>query len=98
MHEFLRRGGWIFLAVLFIATALGVGVYAFVQNTQSSNSSNSNYISCPTKKISDQKPGKDGKYEGAKLTDYTPVKHVDYVQCWDTKVGNGAVAAAASTV
>ncbi len=97
MREFLRRGGWLFLAILFIVTALGVGVYAFLQNTHS-NSQTSNYINCPTKKIGEQKPGKDGKYQGAKLVDFSSVKHVGYVQCSDTKVGSGAVATAASTV
>jgi FKBP-type peptidyl-prolyl cis-trans isomerase len=96
MKEFLRRGGWVFLAVLFIVTALGVGVYAFVVNTGSSSSSNN--TSCPSVKIGAQKPGSNGKYQGAKLVDYKPVKHVDYVQCQDIKVGTGATAAATSTI
>lgn len=97
MQEFLRRGGWVFLALLFIVTALGVGVYAFVINTRN-NGSNPNYIGCGQKHIGDQKPGKDGKYAGAQLVDYTPVKHVDYLQCWDSKVGTGKTAAASSQV
>lgn len=97
MREFLRRGGWLFLAILFIVTALGVGIYAFVVNTHT-DTTKSNYISCGIKKVGEQKPGKNGKYEGAQLVDYTPVKHVGYVQCWDTKVGNGATATASSTV
>lgn len=97
MKEFLRRGGWVFLAVLFIVTALGVGVYAFVVNTGGS-SSNSNYISCAHKTTGDQKPGKNGKYAGAKLVSFQPVKHVDYVQCQDIKTGTGAVAAANSSI
>jgi hypothetical protein len=96
MREFLRRGGWVFLAVLFIVTALGVGVYAFLQNTHTTPESG--YIKCPTKKISEQKPGKDSKYQGAKLVDFKPVKHVSYLQCWDTKVGNGAIATATSSI
>jgi FKBP-type peptidyl-prolyl cis-trans isomerase len=99
MREFLRRGGWIFLALLFIVTALGVGVYAFVVNTGSNpNDPSSNYIKCPTKKVGEQKPGTNKKYEGAKLVDFTPVQHVGYLQCWDTKVGNGATAAPSSTI
>ncbi len=96
MREFLRRGGWVFLAVLFIATALGVGIYAFVVNTHPG--SNSNYIGCPTKSVSTQKPGQNGKYQGAKLVGFTPVKSVGYLQCWDLKVGNGATATATSTI
>lgn len=97
MSEFLRRGGWVFLVILFVVTGLGVGVYAFVANTKSSNNKD-NYISCAQKKIGQQKPGKNGQYAGAKLVDYAPVKHVGYVYCQDGKVGNGAVATATSTV
>jgi FKBP-type peptidyl-prolyl cis-trans isomerase len=97
MREFLKRGGWIFLAILFIVTALGVGVYAFVVNTNGS-ATNTSYINCPVKQIGQQKPGKDGKYAGAKLVDYSPVKHIDYVYCQDSKVGNGQTATITSSI
>lgn len=97
MHEFLKRGGWIFLAILFVVTALGVGVYAFVVNTHPGDQS-SNYISCSKETVGQQKTGSDGKYAGAKLVGFTPVKHVDYVKCQDLKVGTGATATASSTV
>lgn len=97
MQEFLKRGGWLFLAILFVVTALGVGVYAFVVNTHSGGS-NSNYISCGKINVGTQKPGANGKYAGAKLVDFTPVKHVSYVQCQDIKVGTGTTAAPSSTV
>ncbi|MBX4190746.1 FKBP-type peptidyl-prolyl cis-trans isomerase [Candidatus Saccharibacteria bacterium] len=97
MREFLRRGGWVFLAVLFIVTALGVGIYAFVENTKDSSNS-SNYIACTQKKVGEQKKAKNGKYEGAKLVDFTPVKHIDYIRCQDSKIGTGATAAASSTI
>jgi len=97
MKEFLKRGGWVFLALLFIVTALGVGVYAFVANTHPSGPGSS-YISCSKDTIGQQKPGKDGKYQGAKLVGFTPVKHVAYVKCQDIKVGTGATATASSTV
>ena len=97
MREFLRRGGWVFLAVLFIVTALGVGVYAFVVNTNGS-ATNPNFISCPVKTVPTQKAGSNGKYQGAKLVGYTPVKHVDFVKCQDIKVGTGATATASSSV
>jgi FKBP-type peptidyl-prolyl cis-trans isomerase FkpA len=97
MKDFLRRGGWVFLAVLFIVTALGVGVYAFIENTGGSSTKN-NYISCPTAKVGTQQKGSDGKYQGAKLVDFKPVKHVDYLKCQDLKVGTGATATTTSTV
>src|SRR6266550_3860049 len=97
MREFLKRGGWVFLAVLFVGTALVGGIYALVSNG-SSGSQNSNYISCPAKKVSAQKAGKDGKYQNAKLVDFTPVRSVSYLQCWDLKTGTGAAATATSTV
>ncbi len=37
----LRRAGWIFLTALFIFTGLGVGVYAFWQDTHQSDTSDS---------------------------------------------------------
>jgi FKBP-type peptidyl-prolyl cis-trans isomerase len=97
MNQFLRRGGWMFLAILFIVTALGVGIYAFVVNTNGTTS-NSNYISCSQKSTAQQKSGSNGKYQGAKLVDYTPVKHVDFVSCQDTRVGTGATATPTSTI
>jgi len=97
MHEFLKRGGWMFLAILFIVTALGVGIYAFVVNTHP-NTQSSNYITCAKESVGQQKPGKDGKYQGASLVGFTPVKHVDFVKCQDLKVGNGATATANSTI
>ncbi|MBX4188773.1 FKBP-type peptidyl-prolyl cis-trans isomerase [Candidatus Saccharibacteria bacterium] len=97
MKEFLHRGGWLFLAILFIVTALGVGVYAFVVNTHPA-SPDSSYIKCNQGKIGEQKPGSNGKYEGAQLVDFKPVNHVSYVQCQDSKVGTGATATATSTV
>jgi len=99
MREFLKRGGWVFLALLFIVTGLGVGVYAFVVDTNTNpNDQSSNYIRCQEKKVGEQKPGKDKKYQGARLVDFTPVKKAGFVHCWDLKVGNGAVATPTSTV
>lgn len=92
MHRFI----WGFMAALFVVTALGVGVYAFVINTH--NNPSDNYIKCPVKPVGEQKAGKNGKYEGAKLVGLTPVKHIDYVYCQDLKVGNGATATATSSV
>lgn len=84
------------MAVLFIVTGLGVGVYAFVTGTKSND--NSGYISCATKKTGEQKPGKNDKFEGAQLIDFKPVKSVSYLQCTDIKVGTGAVVLPTSTI
>lgn len=94
--EHLHRFIWGFMAVLFVGTALGVGIYAFVVNTH--NNPSSSYIKCPVKPAGTQKPGKDGKYENAHLVGFTPVKRIDYVYCQDLKVGTGATATASSTV
>jgi FKBP-type peptidyl-prolyl cis-trans isomerase len=85
-----------FIALLFIATAF-VGVYAFVVNTHQP-SPESNYISCGKINVGQQKTGKNGRYEGAQLVDFKPVKHISYVQCQDVKVGTGKVVTAQSTI
>lgn len=96
MKNFLRRGGWVFLALLFVGTALVGGIYALVANGGSGGSNN--YIDCPAKKVGTQKPGKNKKYQGAKLVDFTPVQSVGYLKCWDIKKGTGATATATSQI
>ncbi|MBX4197506.1 FKBP-type peptidyl-prolyl cis-trans isomerase [Candidatus Saccharibacteria bacterium] len=88
------------MAILFIVTALGVGVYAFWTNTHNGGSGGqaSNYIKCPIKPVTAKQAKKNGKLQGAKLAGFTPVKHVDYLQCQDIKAGTGATATAASSV
>lgn len=96
MRDFLKRGGLIFLAVIFAATGLGVGIYSFFTDKNSNN--NSGYINCAKITAGQQKPGKDDKYEGAQLVDFKPVKSVDYLKCWDIKTGSGATATLSSTI
>jgi FKBP-type peptidyl-prolyl cis-trans isomerase len=96
VREFLRRGGWIFLGIIIIGSALVGGIYSVVAGNSGDQSNN--YISCPVKKVAKQKPGKNGKYQGAKLVDFQPVKRVDYLKCQDIKVGSGATATPTSTV
>lgn len=94
----LRRAGWILLVVLFLITGLGVGVYAFLNNTGGSKSS-SNYIQCAKgAKEPNQQPGKNGKVKGAQLADFTPLagKHVSYLSCTDFKVGSGVTVTSAN--
>jgi FKBP-type peptidyl-prolyl cis-trans isomerase FkpA len=97
MKEFMRRGGWVFLAVLFVGTALVGGIYALVTNSGSSNPA-SNYINCPQKTVTAQQQKVKGKLQGAQLAGFTPVKSVSYLQCWDLKVGSGATATATSSI
>jgi FKBP-type peptidyl-prolyl cis-trans isomerase len=92
VHRFI----WMFMAVLFAVTALGVGVYAFWANTH--NSPASNNISCPVKAVTAKQQKVNGKLQGAKLAGFAPVKHVDFVSCQDLKVGTGATATPTSTI
>jgi FKBP-type peptidyl-prolyl cis-trans isomerase len=92
VHRFI----WMFMAILFVVTALGVGVYAFLVNTHSSPSSNN--ISCPVKAVTAKQQKVNGKLQGAKLAGFTPVKHVDFVSCQDLKVGTGTAVSASSTI
>lgn len=96
--EKLHRFIWLFMAILFIITALGVGVYAFWVNTKGGGTAANNYIKCPVKTVSAKQSQKNGKLQGAKLAGFTPIKHVDYLQCQDIKTGNGATATASSTI
>lgn len=98
--EKIHRFIWLFMAILFIVTALGVGVYAFIVNTHNggSNAQANNYINCPVKGVTAKQAQKNGKLQGAKLAGFTPIKHVDFLQCQDLKVGNGATATASSTI
>lgn len=95
MKNILHRGFWVFLAILFLVTGLGVGVYAFWENTHNKGN---NYINCPQKTITAKQQKKNGKLQGAELAGFTPVNKVSYLQCWDLKVGTGATATASSTI
>ena len=56
MKERLHRAGWLFMVILFVATSIGIGVYAFWQNThpspaqQTTNQNNCQFqqVSAPT--------------------------------------------------
>ncbi len=97
MRDKIRRFGWLALAVLFVVTGVGFGIYAFVVNTHPS--SGSSYIACKqVNKVPNQQPGKDGKVAGAKLADYSAPQSFSYLKCDDLKVGTGATATSTSTV
>jgi FKBP-type peptidyl-prolyl cis-trans isomerase len=86
MTNFLRRAGWLFLALLFIVTGLGVGVVAFWQSTHQNNSN----VSPP--------PPNPNQLQGTKLSNFTPVAKIDSLQTIDTKTGSGGEAKASSKV
>lgn len=98
--EHLHRFIWLFMAILFIVTALGVGVYAFWTNTHNggTNGQANNYIKCPLRPVTAKQATKNGKLQGAKLAGFTPIKSVGYLQCQELKVGNGATVTASSTI
>lgn len=99
MNERIRRFIWLFMAILFIVSALGVGVYAFWTNTHKTGSTG--YIGCVAPK-SDQKFSQNyssgGKLANTKLVGYAPAKVPGYVSCIDFKQGSGATATVTSTV
>jgi len=100
VKEKVHRSIWMFMAVLFLATALGVGLYAFWVNTHTNASGGqaSNYIRGLNITGNAKQEKKNGKLEGAKLAGFTPVDKVSYLKCQDFKVGTGATATASSTV
>ena len=87
MRSFLRRAGWLFLAVLFLGTGLGVGVWAFWQATHPKEDSSqvANKPQGPT-------------LQGTKLSDFTPIDRIGSLQKTDTKTGDGTEAKPDSTV
>lgn len=82
--EHLRRVGWLLLALLFIVTGLGVGVYAFWVNTH------------PAK--DNQSQTQKNTLAGKPLTNFTPVNKIDSLQVVDTKAGTGTEVKPDSTV
>lgn len=100
MKERMHRFIWLFMAILFVLTALGVGVYAFWQNTHGSGSG-SQYIKCSAPLSSEKfslTSSNASKVKGTKLVGFRSVSSVGYVKCTDFKAGSGAAAQASSTV
>ena len=90
MKSFLKRAGWIFLAVLFLGTGLGVGVVAFWQATHQKKDTNQ-VVDTTSKPL-------ENKLKGTQLSGFTPVARVDSLQKDDTQPGSGAEAKPGSTV
>src|SRR5476651_539438 len=107
MNSLIKRSAWLFLAVLFLVTGLGVGVLAFWQATHPDNSQN------PTNPSQSLSPNctnnsalqiagssaTSGKLAGTKLTNFTPIAHIPSLSCIDAKVGtSGQAVQSSSTV
>lgn len=86
MKDYMRRIGWASLALLFIVTGLGVGIYAFWQATHQTNQSQS------------QAQNQTKSLDGTKLANFTPIAHVGSLQAVDTKVGTGTTVQLGDTV
>ncbi len=82
--DILRRVMWGFMALLFIVTGVGIGIYYFWQATHP-----------PKENTSMQQSN---QLQGTKLNGFTPVDKVDSLQIIDQKVGNGAEVKSNSTV
>jgi len=97
---------WLFMALLFVVTGLGVGVYAFWQGTHPykplANTTPSSQSEAPTctSEPSLQIAGSSatgGKLAGTKLVNFTPVAHVASLSCIDAKVGTGSKSVVSSS-
>jgi FKBP-type peptidyl-prolyl cis-trans isomerase len=82
----IRRAMWLFMALLFIFTGVGIGVYAFWQATHQPDDT------------SQTTPPPENQLRDKKLTNFTPIEKVDSLQKIDTKTGNGAEAKPGSKV
>jgi len=80
----LKRVAWASLALLFLVTGLGVGVWAFWIN--------------PHPDKSTQHPSTTTTLQGTQLPGFTPVSKADTLRVADTQVGSGAAVTANSTV
>lgn len=77
-------------AVLFLVTSLGLGIIVIWQQTHQPKT--------PSTSNAQQTTSKEGKLEGTKLADFTPVASIPSLQKIDTVVGTGAEVKASDTV
>ena len=84
--DVLRRAMWLFMALLFVVSGIGVGIYYFWQATQQDDQSQS------------QAAQNDNQLKGKPLENFKPVAKVDSLQKIDQKVGDGAEAKLGSKV
>ncbi len=88
MGSVLKRAGWLFLALLFVGTGLGVGVVAFWQAIHQKKD---------TPITSNTTPA-GPKLKGTQLSDFTPMAKIDSLQTIETQPSDGAEAKPNSTI
>lgn len=94
VKSILKRAGWIFLALLFVVTGLGVGVYGFWEYTHPPKDNTPQDVSQNSTNDKNKPP----KLEGTVLEGFTPIPKVAKLQVIDKKVGTGQVVDSKSTV
>src|SRR5438067_10491083 len=89
--SFLRRTGWLFLAVLFVVTALGVGVAAFWQATHQPKDNTSQTTPSPASNSCSL--GEEKNLETLPAPDvFKETSKVSQLQTTDLQVGTGQAA------
>lgn len=103
----LKRGMWLFMALLFVITGLGVGLLAFWQATHPAKDQSANntvQTQGPTCTINPalQLAGSSTAgvtLQGTKLSGFTPIAHIPTLSCIDAKVGTtGQAVQSSSTI
>lgn len=84
--DILRRAGWLALALLFLVTGLGVGIYYFWQGTHK------------PKDTTQTQTQKNNVLKGTKLPGFTPIAKVDKLRFADLKKGTGNTVGPNSTI
>lgn len=84
MGDILRRSGWIFLALIFVVSSVGIIIASFVFQDDG-------------KKNQTQEANMN-RLAGTKLTDFTPIADIPDLQKLDVKAGSGAEAKPQSRV
>lgn len=90
MKSVLKRAGWLFLALLFVGTGLGVGVWAFLESIRQKDDATTQPI------ISDLQSTDQKK--GSKLSGFTPLSNIGSLTISDLQPGTGAEVKADSRV
>lgn len=87
-----KRTGWMMLALLFVVTGLGIGIYGFWQYTHPPKEDS------PQSSTTQNTDNNQTKLEGTKLEGFTPVAKVEKLEITDKKVGTGKEVKAGDTI
>jgi FKBP-type peptidyl-prolyl cis-trans isomerase len=83
--SFWARAGWLSIALLFIVTAFGIGLYSFWQSTHQKDDTSAQQAQA-------------SKLNGTQMPSFTPVADVPELKITDQTVGTGKEATSGSTV